>query len=135
MWHGKTALKWLKNNHRFIIASVGHDTYRVQVRDHRWELRYGLRLKHEVYLATLPAHYNGWICIHNGEASWTDDGSPYYGGLQMSEGWMGVVYHANLLSPLVQMQLAERVSALHGFTYAFMHQQWPNTFPPCSGYF
>lgn len=53
----------------------------------------------------------------------------------MSEGWMGVVYHANLLSPMRQMRLAEHVALLHGFSYSFMKQQWPNTYPPCINLF
>jgi rare lipoprotein A (peptidoglycan hydrolase) len=47
IWHGTTALKWLKQNRRFILAATGPSIYNQQVKGHRWELRYGLRLKKE----------------------------------------------------------------------------------------
>src|SRR5205823_4941100 len=30
-----------------------------------------------------PPHRAAWLCIHHGEAPWTDPNPPYYGGLQM----------------------------------------------------
>lgn len=90
------------------------------------------------------AHYAGWLCIHSGyrngvkvspgEGSWTDDGAPYFGGLQMHENWYGV-YHANLLSPLQQMAAAEKGFRQSGFSHAWMAGQWPITYPPCAGLF
>lgn len=84
-----------------------------------------------------PPHYNGWVCIHNREGAWNDDtGNGYYGGLQMTYNWMGVIPgKANWLSPLAQMWAAERVAAQNNFSYSFMRGQWPNTFPPCAGFF
>jgi hypothetical protein len=139
IWHGKTALKWIKTHKRFVLATVGPDPYRVQVRDHRWELRYGLRLKREqlrrIYYSSLPAHYRGWICIHNREGAWNSNtGNGYYGGLQATYGWFGVS-RMDLLSPLAQMRHAENVARSNGFSYSFMKGQWPNTFPPCANYF
>jgi hypothetical protein len=112
-----------------------HDSYVVWW--HRQQLKWTLREYRETRAKMAPpiAHKQGWLCIHSNEASWSDDGAPYYGGLQMSKGWMGVVTYANLLSPTAQMALAERVAAQHGFSYSFMKQQWPNTYPPCAGYF
>lgn len=88
-------------------------------------------------IAGRPAHYAGWMCIHSKEGAWNDPGAPYYGGLQMSWNWMGVVPggDAGKLAPMHQMWLAERVSAKYGFSYSWMSGQWPNTFPPCAGYF
>ncbi|HYT41526.1 MAG TPA: hypothetical protein VEP90_04225, partial [Methylomirabilota bacterium] len=37
VWHGKTALHWLKQNRRFLLSQVGHDPYSIQIRDHSWE--------------------------------------------------------------------------------------------------
>ena len=34
-----------------------------------------------------PPHKAQWLCIHRYEGSWTDPGSPYYGGLQMDLGF------------------------------------------------
>jgi hypothetical protein len=52
------------------------------------------RLAHKALRQTLQADLYGthWIerafmCIHGFEGSWTDSGAPYYGGLQMDEGF------------------------------------------------
>ena len=100
----------------------------------QWHARDLIRAQAALVVLTRPPHYAGWLCIHRLEGSWQDDGAPYYGGLQMHEGWGGV-YHANLISPLAQMWLAEREAAKNGFSYAYMKGQWPNTFPPCAGHF
>lgn len=106
--------------------------------NHSWLLRFG-GSEHRAALARLapatPAHMAGWLCIHSREGSWTDEGAPYYGGLQMTYGWMGAVGDAAQLSPLDQMWAAERVSARYGFSSAWMSSQWPMTYPPCAGYF
>lgn len=86
-----------------------------------------------------PPHEKGWNCIHSREGSWADDGAPYWGGLQMSYNWMrslgGINGQANWYSPLTQMWAAERVSRRYNFAYSWMKGQWPNTYPPCAGYF
>ncbi len=79
------------------------------------------------------AHLSLWLCIHRGEGSWTDGGSPYYGGLQMSYGWDGLVTDASLLSPYEQMRAAELGYARSGYSRAWLEGQWPNTSPPCLG--
>lgn len=80
-------------------------------------------------------HYDGWVCIHNGEGAWNSNtGNGYLGGLQMTPGWGGAA-RPDLMSPAAQIALADRVAAQHGYGYTWMHQQWPNTFPPCSAYF
>ncbi len=72
-----------------------------------------------------------WLCIHSREGSWTDEGAPYYGGLQMSYGWDGLVTDAALLSPSQQMRAAEIGYARSGYSIAWLEGQWPNTSPPC----
>jgi len=82
------------------------------------------------------SHYSGWMCIHAREGSWNaQTGNGYYGGLQMSYGWAGRVSNAALLSPDAQVAAAEAEAAEHRWDYGWMASQWPNTFPPCSGYF
>jgi hypothetical protein len=81
------------------------------------------------------SHWQGWLCIHSREGAWNDEGAPYYGGLQMSYGWMGRVGDAAQLSPSQQIAAADAEARNHGYNYAWMQGQWPNTFPPCAGYF
>jgi hypothetical protein len=85
-------------------------------------------------VATHPPHLRQWTCIHRYEGSWTDIGSPYYGGLQMDLGFQRA-YGAALLArkgtanhwtPLEQMWVAERaLNAGRGFW------PWPNTARMC----
>jgi hypothetical protein len=86
---------------------------------------------------TAPAHWRGWLCIHSREGAWNaDTGNGFYGGLQMTYNWMGVIRgKASWYSPLKQMWAAERVSARYGFSWSWLRGQWPNTYPPCAGLF
>jgi transglycosylase-like protein len=82
-----------------------------------------------------PAHYDQWMCIHNGEGAWdSDTGNGYYGGLQMDKGFMDTYGSdmkakyggpANLWSPTDQMIVANRAYATRGFS------PWPNTARAC----
>jgi hypothetical protein len=83
--------------------------------------------------ANHPPHFAGWLCIHHYEGSWTDSGSPYWGGLQMDLGFQAT-YGAWLLrhkgtadhwSPLEQIWVAVRASRTRGFS------PWPNTARYC----
>jgi len=76
-----------------------------------------------------PPHRREWLCIHRYEAKWTDDGGPYYGGLQMDLEFQAT-YGRDLLrrkgtaqhwTPLEQMWVAERAYRTRGFW------PWPNT--------
>jgi hypothetical protein len=81
-----------------------------------------------------PPHLQAWLCIHRYEATWTDSGAPYYGGLQMDLGFQAH-YGGQLLRtkgtadrwlPLEQMWVAERAfSSGRGF------YPWPNTARYC----
>jgi hypothetical protein len=80
-------------------------------------------------------HYALWECIHSGEGAWdSQTGNGYYGGLQMTYGWDGLVGNAALLSPEQQMAAAETGYRQSGYSIAWLSQQWPNTFPPCAAY-
>jgi hypothetical protein len=89
---------------------------------------------HVARVAQHPPHAAAWLCIHNYEGSWTDDGSPYYGGLQMDLGFQRtygaylVVRKgtANRWTPLEQMWVAERaLRSGRGF------YPWPNSARCC----
>jgi hypothetical protein len=81
-----------------------------------------------------PPHKGAWLCIHDYEGSWSDGGSPYYGGLQMDISFQAS-YGGPLLSrkgtaenwtPLEQMWVAERAyRSGRGF------YPWPNTARAC----
>ena len=75
------------------------------------------------------------MCIHRYEGAWSDDGSPYYGGLQMDIGFQqhygGMLLRtkgtADNWTPLEQMWVAERAyRSGRGF------YPWPNTARYCS---
>jgi hypothetical protein len=81
-----------------------------------------------------PPHLRDWLCIHRYEASWTDGGAPYYGGLQMNYGFMHHYAPALLRSkgtadhwtPLEQIWVAEKARRSgRGFW------PWPNTARAC----
>jgi hypothetical protein len=85
------------------------------------------------YRATHPPYLRDWMCIHHYEGSWSDGGSPYWGGLQMDlsfqaayGGWLlrhkGTADH---WSPLEQIWVAVRASHSRGFS------PWPNTARYC----
>lgn len=139
IWHAKTAAKFLRTNKRYIIITAGHSSYARNVRDHKYLLNLGLKIKRALYLQSLPPHYSSWLCIHNNEGSWTDSGDPYWGGLQMDRGFMATYsamfarhFHyrlhgfANSWTPIQQMWVAEMAfSSGRGF------YPWPNTARLC----
>jgi hypothetical protein len=81
-------------------------------------------------LAAHPPHKQGWLCIHRYEGRWSDNGDPYWGGLQMDRGFMSTYAPRVLLrrgwadrwTPLQQMWVAERAHR-SGRGY----WPWPNT--------
>jgi hypothetical protein len=84
--------------------------------------------------AAHPPHERAWLCIHRYEGSWTDDGAPYYGGLQMDIGFQAT-YGGDLLrrkgtanhwTPLEQMWVAEKA-----FRSGRGFYPWPNTARYC----
>jgi hypothetical protein len=84
-------------------------------------------------LAERPPHMSQFLCIHRFEGSWTDSGSPYYGGLQMDLGFQRT-YAPHLLrtkgtadhwTPLEQIWAAEKAAKSRGF------YPWPNTARTC----
>jgi hypothetical protein len=79
-------------------------------------------------------HRGAWLCIHRYEGSWSDDGPPYYGGLQMDWGFMAAYGRyllrtkgpANHWTPLEQMWVAE-----HAYRSGRGFYPWPNTARYC----
>jgi hypothetical protein len=142
VWHGRTAIKWLTQNKRYIVFSAGPRALVKELKAHRWLLNYGLKIQHRLYLQSLPPNYGSWLCIHGYEGSWTDSGDPYWGGLQMDRGFMETYaplykykFHVNLLSkgwanawsPIEQIWVAE-LAHEHGKSW---HSGWPNTSREC----
>ncbi len=85
-------------------------------------------------------HLRGGTKVSYGEASWFDNGSPYWGGLQMGQ-WFhsnygGPLYRrygtANNWRPIQQIWVAERAYAREGYSKRWLSRQWPNTAPPCA---
>ena len=81
-----------------------------------------------------PPHLGAFLCIHRYEATWTDGGAPYYGGLQMDYGFMAH-YGSALLrrkgtadhwTPIEQIWVAERA-----FRSGRGFYPWPNTARAC----
>lgn len=80
-----------------------------------------------------PPHLSEFLCIHGYEGSWTDDYSPYWGGLQMDLGFQGAYGGylmstkgtANRWTPLEQIWTAEKAFKTRGFW------PWPNTARYC----
>jgi hypothetical protein len=73
---------------------------------------------------------DAFMCIHSHEGSWTDDGAPYWGGLQF--GWsewqrFGGMYaaQANYATPEQQIQAGINYWRVSGFN------PWPNTARMC----
>ncbi len=84
--------------------------------------------------ANAPPHKKGWLCIHRFEGRWSDSGDPYWGGLQMNQGFMQTYAPrsllrrgwANVWTPLEQMWVAERAHR-SGRGYG----PWPTTARAC----
>jgi hypothetical protein len=110
------------------VRRIGSVAYRKWVL-HLWHRRAAAARR----AALNPPHRSEWLCIHNYEASWTDPGAPYYGGLQMDREFQAT-YGPELLrkkgtadhwTPLEQMWVAERAYRTRGFW------PWPNTARYC----
>ncbi len=81
------------------------------------------------------AHESLWLCIHRREGAWNaNTGNGFYGGLQMTYGWDGLVGNAALLSPTEQMRAAETGYRRSGYSVSWLEGQWPHTSPPCLAY-
>ena len=80
-----------------------------------------------------PPHYSQFMCIHHFEGSWSDAGSPYWGGLQMNYGFQATYGRwllrtkgtADHWTPLEQIWVAEKAAKSRGF------YPWPNTARYC----
>jgi hypothetical protein len=102
-----------------------HSLARLRQLAQRWRQR-----EHAAWWrATHPPELRGWMCIHHYEGSWTDPGSPYWGGLQMDLSFQAtwgswLLRHkgtADHWSPLEQIWVAVRAARVRGFS------PWPNT--------
>lgn len=134
LWHAVTTLKFLKNH-----PKAGNSRIRASLWvGHVWLRKYAKSQIRTARARMAPAigHLQGWLCIHGREGSWTaNTGNGFFGGLQMTDGWMGLVGQAHLLTPYQQMAAAEEGYRRSGYSSSWMSGQWPNTYPPCAGYF
>jgi hypothetical protein len=139
----QSVVSWYENSGRWTLRpryQFCADLRSARAAGRCWRHRENLRW-HRARVARLTpkpvlGHVQGWLCIHSKEGAWdAQTGNGYYGGLQMSYGWAGRVTNAALLSAAQQIAEAEAEAAEHGWSYDWMRGQWPNTFPPCSGYF
>jgi hypothetical protein len=118
-------------------AVLKREVKRLRKSNHDWH-RYARK---QESLQTYEGHpvgpcFAGWLCIHRREGAWNaSTGNGYYGGLQMTYGWMGLVKDASKLSPAQQMAAAETGYRQSGYSDSWMRGQWPNTYPPCAGLF
>jgi hypothetical protein len=91
------------------------------------------------------SHWKGWSCITHGP-NFNDTGyhegngynGSYTGPLGMSTPWAGYYPPTGdwVTTPVATVYaIAERVAAANHFRYSWMAGQWPQTFPPCAGYF
>lgn len=100
----------------------------------RTMLAWRKRARHVLRRAQSPPRLSAWRCIHSYEGSWRDQGSPYYGGLQMDVSFQRH-YGSYLLrtkgtadrwTPLEQIWVAEKAyRSGRGF------HPWPNTARAC----
>lgn len=131
--HSNDVLRFLANHP---TAGTARSRARVR-RDHLWLRRFALSKVTEARRRLAPprpavGHLAMWECIHAGEGAWNaQTGNGYYGGLQMTYGWMGLVGNAALLSPAAQMAAAEAGWRANDYSLAWLFGQWPNTAPPC----
>jgi hypothetical protein len=104
----------------------------------QWHVRDLARASRLLWQVWVP-HRAGWLCLHRYESiDWhnQDTGhNGHFGGLQMSWGWLSLVSGnpANL-TPLQQMQAAERGYHNSGYSRAWLAGQW-TTYPLCARYF
>jgi hypothetical protein len=114
-----------------------------------WKDKYGSSSEYQVATQSSQSislgKYNGsheamWLCIHGYEGSWTDPDPPYFGGLQMSYGFMeaygGSLYAekgtADNWTSDEQIGVAENAWAINGYYLGWLYSQWPISGPNCT---
>jgi hypothetical protein len=130
-WHATGVVRW-------IGAHAAVTQYHPEpARKARWQaaVRFWNRVRRSVWAQLHPRPHTSWLvgaflCIHSHEGSWTDDGAPYWGGLQF--GWsewqrFGGRYapQANLATPMQQIAAGIAYWRVAGFS------PWPNTARMC----
>lgn len=131
--HSKGAISFIKHHPQYYTFKQ----WLLLLRDHKWLIKYSVNKINRLRYTLLPAHYNGWMCIHRSEGAWySDTGNGFYNGLQMTYNWgNGIVGNPNNYTPLQIMWAAERGYRSSGYSHGWLSGQWPNTYPPCSSYF
>lgn len=142
--HSESVIVFFTGKHRWMPALRHSSCLRVPWQDTCRRARATLRahrwLRQLALARILPSHYDGWACITNGAypgAPHEGNGvnGAYAGPLGMTSPWAGYSGDWVNMSPAAVYAIAEKVAAAHRFSSSWMQHQWPETFPPCSGFF
>jgi hypothetical protein len=128
-FHDKAIIRFWRNHRQLQSASA--------VKQVKWAQRSLRIVQGNLHKLLTPrisgGHTAALMCIHSYEGSWTDPGSPYWGGLQMDMNFQST-YGPEFLNrwgtadnwPVwAQLRAAERAIAVRGFS------PWPNTARYC----
>ena len=129
-FHDRSILRFWRNHRQLASAT--------SVSQVRWAQKSLVIVNRNLHKLIAVVHHVGshttaLMCIHRYEGSWTDPGSPYWGGLQMDMNFQRA-YGPEFLSrwgtadhwPIyAQLEAAERAIAVRGFS------PWPNTARDC----
>lgn len=83
-----------------------------------------------------PAHYEGWMCIHQYEGAWgATNPNGHYNGLQMTMGWGELEGNPNNYEPMQILWAAEHEYQRNNYSRSWLQGQWGQTISPCWSYF
>lgn len=130
---------------RYLCHHGRHATKRWGCQAIRWLTRELHKTEAVLHPRVVAAsHWSGWNCITTGDGhpGQAHEGNGYNGAyagpLGMTDPWAGYASPGSdwVHTPVsVVYAIAEKVAAQHNFADWWMRQQWPNTYPPCAGYF
>lgn len=145
-YHANGIVTWIGNHAR---STQYHPNPK---RKHHWQqaVRFWLHVRRDAWLTmhpkparTISGHWAGWSCITNGAypgAAHEGNGynGHYTGRLGMTNPWAGHSPSTGdwVTAPIAEVYgVAEAEAVKHRFADWWMRQQWPETYPPCAGYF
>jgi hypothetical protein len=131
---------WSVKYYRYICKeSTSKEARRAHCHAWVWALRNKIHVQRQYLSSLMPPHNALWECVHRHEAGWYQadnaTGRTYFGGLQMTYGWLGYIRgRASDLSPIQQKWAAERGFRDAGYSLSWLNGQWPGTTSECSAY-
>lgn len=117
---------------------------RQQLRAHRWLYKLADERYQRLYAPKpVTGHLAGWRCITNGATPTSPHegngyNGDYTGRLGMTTPWAGHYPSTGdwvTASESEVYGVAEQEARTHRWNYSWMQGQWPETFPPCAGFF